>query len=249
RDAMPDGGRLSIATYALPAAPRCGPEGDQACVRLTVSDTGTGMSAEVQSHIFEPFFTTKPAGRGTGLGLATVHGIVAQSGGRIEVISAPGQGSTFHVYLPAADAGESPRESPPPACGRGGNETILLVEDETSVRELAACVLREHGYRVIEAGNAERALEAAASLAGPLDLLLTDIVMPGLNGRELAERLGRDRAGLRVLFVSGYSDEALAHQDAACRSGAFLEKPFGPEALLGKVREVLEPSRPGPSGR
>jgi len=228
RDAMGERGRLAIATA----------DGDaQPChVVLTVTDTGAGMSAEVQAHIFEPFYTTKEVGRGTGLGLATVYGVVTQSGGRIAVTSVPGSGTTFRIELPCV---EGPAESSLPAAAApaGGSEAVLLVEDERAVRELVATALRERGYHVVEAADGEEALRLAADAHEPIDLLVTDVVMPAMGGPELARRLGASRPGLRVLFVSGHGGDAVTAHD---REAAFLQKPFGAEALARAVREVLD---------
>ena len=219
RDAMPGGGTLAIET---------GVAGGH--VRLAVSDTGTGIEPGVLEHIFEPFYTTKDVGLGTGLGLATVHGIVTQSGGRVEVSSDPGLGSTFTVLLPAAEgAPREPERAEPPAIG--GHETLLLCEDEDGVRKLLELVLTGAGYTVLSAAGPEQALALAAS--HELDALVTDIVMPGMSGLQLADRL----APLRVLFISGYSSEAAGGLPAG---SAFLEKPFDHGALLAEVRALLD---------
>jgi len=208
---------------------------------LAVSDTGCGMDAEVQSHIFEPFFTTKERGKGTGLGLATVYGIVKQSGGDIYVYSEPGRGSTFKIYLPRV---ESSAESLQPAQASPrslhGTETILLVEDEEEVRSLERRVLVSQGYEVLETSSAGKALELAENHKGTIHLLLTDVVMPGRNGPELAERLRRQHREIKVLYVSGYTGEAISSHGLLESGKAFLQKPFTPEALAGKVREVLD---------
>jgi two-component system, cell cycle sensor histidine kinase and response regulator CckA len=242
RDAMPRGGRLTIQTsnvmldgsYAAERPDRPGP-----CVMLSVSDTGVGMTAEIQRKIFEPFFTTKGPTEGTGLGLATSDGIVKQSGGHIAVDSQLGHGSTFRVYLPRINEEAHPAIAPP-AVSRLGTETILLAEDEPALRELTREVLEEHGYTVIVAGSGDGALKRAGTYPGAIDLLLTDVVMPRLSGRELAERLARLRPGLRVIFMSGYTDDAVVRHGVLVPSTAFIQKPFGPESLLAKIREVLD---------
>jgi CheY-like chemotaxis protein len=208
---------------------------------LTLTDTGCGMSPEVQARIFEPFFTTKGVGKGTGLGLAVVHGIVQQSGGHLEVCSMPGVGTTFKVYLPAVEAPASARladEPAPPPSGRG--ETVLLVEDEEAVRAVSVLLLESLGYRVLEAASAEEALRLVGAGRHKLDLLLTDVVMPGRNGRELAEALRRQDPGLKVLFQSGYTGEVVVGHGIVEAEKAFLQKPFTLDTLAKKVRAVLD---------
>ena len=241
RDAMPRGGRLVVRTanvelseeQARAAATDPGPH-----VLLEVSDTGHGMDPETLEHAFEPFFTTKDQGKGTGLGLSTVHGIVQQSGGGISVESEIGRGTTFRISLPAVDKAVTVGERVPDQPGRG-HETILLVEDERIVRELIARVLRGQGYDVVEAPAGEAALKTASEL-DRVDLLLTDVVMPGLSGRELSERLAALRPELRILFMSGYTDEAIVHHGVRAGEAEFLAKPFTPDALARKVRAVLD---------
>jgi len=233
RDAMPEGGRLTIKTDNVDAG------GSQ--VLLHVSDSGVGMDEEVQAHLFEPFFTTKPRGKGSGLGLATVYGIVRQSGGHIAVDSAPGRGATFRVYLPRVEAPLDPTDRPRPVTApAAGSETILLVEDEHLVRLLARKVLERAGYRVLVAAGGAEALELAERYAGPIHLLLTDVVMPGMNGRALMRRLAPLRPDLRVLYMSGYADEAVAQHGVLDPGTAFLQKPFTPGGLADKVRGVLD---------
>jgi two-component system cell cycle sensor histidine kinase/response regulator CckA len=209
-------------------------------VMIAVSDTGIGMDAETRARVFEPFFTTKPAGQGTGLGLPTVHGIVKQSGGHIWMYSEPGRGTTFKIYFPAAaglgEAGSAPVELPPPR----GSEAILLVEDERAVRVVTRLTLESFGYRVREAGGGAEALEAVRGEGRPLDLLITDVIMPGMNGREVADAVRRLSPGTRVLYLSGYTDNAILQQGVLEAGAAFLQKPFTAAALGRKVREVLD---------
>lgn len=207
---------------------------------LAVSDTGMGMTPDVQAKIFEPFFTTKPQGRGTGLGLATIYGIVKQNNGTIWVYSEPEKGTTFKIYLPRVDAqAESATQTVQPTV-RTGDETVLLVEDDQQVRTLARTVLTRNGYVVIEASDAEEAFRVAAQHAGPLHLLLTDVVMPGMSGRLLAQRLSEQYPDLNVLYMSGYTDDAIVHHGVLAPGVAFLQKPFTPATLARAVREVLD---------
>jgi two-component system cell cycle sensor histidine kinase/response regulator CckA len=251
RDAMPQGGRLTLETgnaeldeeYARThPGVRPGPH-----VLLAVSDTGVGMDEATRAQIFEPFFTTKPPGRGTGLGLATVYGIVRQSNGHIQVHSEPGRGTTFTIYLPRLDrgsqrAGSRPGEYKLPR----GTETVLLVEDEEGVRSLATLALQTLGYAVLQAADGSAALEVAQWHGGPLDLLVTDVVLPHLGGPQLAARLATQRPGLKVLFVSGYTDDAVVRHGVLHSDMAFLQKPYTPASLARKVREVLDAPPPGP---
>jgi CheY-like chemotaxis protein len=247
RDAMPQGGKLTVETANIEV------DKSDACrhfdlepgsyVMLTVSDTGVGMDEQTQAHIFEPFFTTKKQGKGTGLGLAIVYGIVKQSNGHIWVYSEPGQGTVFKVYLPRLDKGAHESEQPassdqakPP----DGVETVLLVEDEETVRSLARQVLEEKGYTVLEARHGPEAISLCEHYHGPLQLLVTDVVMPHMSGRELAQHLLQLRPELKVLYISGYTDEAIVHHGILEAGLFFLQKPFTPNALAGKVREVLD---------
>jgi len=210
-------------------------------VMLAVSDTGVGMTKAVQERIFEPFFTTKEMGKGTGLGLATCFGIVKQSGGHIWVYSEVNQGTTFKVYLPRVAAETGPAPADDTFRLPHGTETILLVEDEASVRELAARALREYGYTVLEAANGEKALRLVEGQPElEIDLLLTDVVMPLLGGQRLARQLNATRPALKVLFMSGYTDNAILNHNLLESDIAFLQKPFLPAALACKVRDVLD---------
>jgi PAS domain S-box-containing protein len=244
RDAMPRGGRLTIETADV--------EIDQAFARLhppttpgsyvllAVHDTGVGMDEETLSHIFEPFFTTKEVGQGTGLGLATVYGIVNQSGGYIWAYSEPGRGSTFRVYLPRVEeTAEHPVPGPDVAAPRGGTETILLVEDDANVRKIARQILERLGYNVLQADRPDAAVRVARVHQGPIHLLLTDVVMPGGTGAEVHETIQRSRPGIPVLYVSGYAGDAVLRQELGEPGTPFLPKPFTAADLARKVREVL----------
>ena len=249
RDAMPDGGTLTIETANVDLSEDYAREhlGVTAgpYVLVAVSDTGVGMTPEVQAHIFEPFFTTKGPERGTGLGLATVYGIVKQSGGNIWVYSEPGRGATFKVYLPRAE-GDPPGTlvvDPPPPPQRG-HETVLLVEDDDKVREVVSLALREAGYGVLEARGGASALALAAAHQTRVHLIITDLVMPGMSGRELVDRFRAKHPETRALFMSGYTD-ATAHQRGGLPpDAAFIQKPFAPSSLARKVRDVLEQPEP-----
>ena len=215
------------------------PAGDYVC--LSIRDTGIGMSEQTQRRIFEPFFTTKPQGEGSGLGLSTVYGIVEQVGGKIQVESSPQEGSTFSLYLPRAAQSElAANDRPADDVTRGGSETVLLVEDNLAVQELVSLTLRWHGYNVITAGNGREALDTLAARPQHIDLLVTDVVMPQMNGKELAERLITDEPGLRVIFTSGYTHDAIAHYDILKPGITFLQKPFSPNTLVSTVRQVLD---------
>ena len=239
RDAMPDGGTLAIevsrskGTLAHTARASRGPS-----VVMTVTDTGAGMNDDVQARIFEPFFTTKPAGSGTGLGLAMVYGAVEQNGGSIDVVSKPGRGSTFRIYLPEKRGQKAARPELQTDLPRG-SETVLLVEDEAAVREVTREQLESLGYRVLSCADAAEALAACAGRADPLHLLLTDVVMPGMNGRELAERLTQGRPGLRVLYTSGYGEDVIARHGVLEPGVLLLQKPYPLTKLAGLVRTAL----------
>jgi len=211
-----------------------------------VTDTGTGIDPGILQFIFEPFFTTKEPGKGTGLGLSTVYGIVRQNGGFINVDSEPGRGTTFKVYLPLADAGVRGAEtSSEGSQSLRGSETVLVVEDQGDVCELVVRTLRSYGYSVFRAANGNEALLIANERSEPIHLLLTDVVMPGINGKALAESLKRSRPETKVLYMSGYMENAIVRQNVLDSDAAYIPKPFAPEALAAKVREVLNthPSR------
>ncbi len=249
RDAMPGGGKLILDTRnVIVDASRLAhnPEVEPgAYALLTVTDSGCGMTAETQAQIFEPFFTTKDKGKGTGLGLSIVYGIVQQSGGYITVYSHPGQGATFAIYLPlSTDPVVAPEPEVAAAPSTGGTETILLVEDEATVRILIRNVLAQHGYRVLEASCGAEALSICESYQAPVHLVLTDVVMPGLKGPELVDRLRRRIPDARILYISGYTDNAIEYFRHAEHHNAFLAKPFSLDEVLKKVREVLNPASP-----
>ena len=260
RDAMPNGGKLVLETANVEL-------GEDYCsqhpvaesgsyIMLAVSDTGCGMDAETQAHIFEPFFTTKGKDRGTGLGLATVYGIVKQSGGYIWVYSEPGTGTTFKIYLPRVDeAVTAPRSHPSLEAAAPASESILVVEDEEDVRRVARRFLEQRGYRVLEARDGVEALRVSAGHPEPIHLLVTDMIMPGMRGQELAERLVRSRPEMKVLYISGYTGGSIMEKGELEAGYAFLGKPFSSEALARKVRELLDgedsgrrkpQERPGP---
>ena len=242
KDAMPAGGRLTLRTESV-VVDENHRRGQQFIrpghyVTLQVSDTGTGMDRETQSRIFEPFFTTKEKGKGTGLGLSTVYGIVKQSGGYVMVQSELGHGTTFQIYLPLVEgAAEKSPVTAPEAIG--GSESILLVEDEESVRQLVRDTLCAKGYQVLEAENGEAGMAVAARHEGKIDLVITDVVMPGMGGREMVQQLSGARPGIRVLYLSGYTEDAIIHDGATEVGTAFLQKPFTLQNLSRKVREVL----------
>jgi PAS domain S-box-containing protein len=246
RDSMPEGGRIVIETRNVDV-PVGGAEGDShhglvagSYMYLGVTDTGAGMSDDVKQHLFEPFFTTKEPGKGTGLGLATVYAIVKQTGGSIEVTSQLGQGAAFHIYLPRfEDKVLTAPDASAPAAVLHGSETVLLVEDQDAVRQLASVLLENFGYRVLQACNGPEAIELASQYPGAIDLLLTDVVLPFMNGQVLAERLKRTRPEIRVLYVSGYAEGSVSSGGAPDPGRSVLAKPFSREALAARVREVL----------
>ena len=245
RDSMPLGGKIIVETknvdvdadYArMHPGLQLGPY-----VYLGVTDAGTGMSDEVKQHLFEPFFTTKGPNKGTGLGLATIYGIVQQSAGWISVRSELGQGTTFHIYLPRV---QSRAAAVPgvtgPAVSMRGTETILVVEDQAAVRELAGSILEGYGYRVLQAADGPEALALAEHYPGFIHLLLTDVVMPAMNGRQLAETVAAARPETKVLYTSGYTDEVIGSHGVLFSGLAYLSKPFTPITLAAKVREILD---------
>ena len=247
RDAMRQHGRVTVATgratldevYAQAHGGLNMPSGDY--VYLTVTDTGSGMDPEVQARIFEPFFTTKPVGQGTGLGLSTVYGIVKQSDGFVWCYSEPGQGTTFKVYLPVVGIRSAPVPPPgPPAELRGGSETILVVEDEDVVRSLACRGLREQGYTVLEARHGREALDRVEERQDTIDLVISDVVMPELGGRELGAQLARLKPELPILYMSGYTGDDVIQRGLLEPGVPFQQKPFTPEGLARKVREMLD---------
>jgi len=245
RDAMPQGGHLQIRTEAVEVdkahVARHSQAGAGRYVRLSLTDTGCGMDADTLSHIFEPFFTTKEVGKGTGLGLATVYGIVSQQGGWIEVTSEVGQGTDVKIYLPVNEAPTAPSPSATDAELRGGDETILVVEDEPAVREIITQVLRGHGYKVLEAADGPEAITMWAHKGPEVDLLVTDIVMPnGLKGNVLADRLRQNKSDLKVIFSSGYSSDFATESAPLDARFSFLEKPYKPEVLVRAVRDCLD---------
>jgi PAS domain S-box-containing protein len=245
RDAMPQGGRLTIALANAELGDSAATVGLRLVpgryVRIEVSDTGTGIPPEIVPRIFEPFFTTKSDGKGTGLGLATVYGIIQQSGGAIDVESIPGRGTTFRIYLPqCSDDQMDGHAERRPQLSKNGSETVLLVEDDEHVRALVKSMLRRSGYTVLAAAGGELALEIARRHLSPIHLLLTDVVMPNMNGRVLAEHLTALRPDTRVLFMSGYSDDAVLRAGIRTAGTAFIQKPFSIEMLTGKLREVFE---------
>jgi CheY-like chemotaxis protein len=255
RDAMPRGGKLIIRTANVAldrvTAPQISPTllpGEY--VLLSVTDTGDGMDEETKSHIFEPFFTTKGPGKGTGLGLATVYGVVRQTGGGISVESEPGRGSTFRIYLPMVrDPVDYPKAPSAPVEKSDNFETVLVVEDEEIVRDLVCAVLEEEGYNVICAADGLEALDVAGKFDGNIHLLVTDVIMPHMNGPELATKLSELRPDMKVLYVSGYSDNDIGDHGVLDPRFELLQKPFSPQALARKIRDVIQESRYACSSR
>jgi two-component system cell cycle sensor histidine kinase/response regulator CckA len=244
RDAMPQGGRLGIETRDVSVSRSAAKpkaflaEGEY--VAIVVRDSGHGMDAETRARIFEPFFTTKEMGKGTGLGLATVYGIVKQSGGYIWVESEPGCGSAFYTLLPRVPKPATPKVLQEVSDFRSGGETILLVEDDPALRKMAAEVLRDTGYKVLTAPSGVDAMQIAAEHSGPLDILLTDVVMPGMTGRELADQIVARYPRTQVLYMSGYTDDAIGHHGLLDQTVRILQKPFTHDALVRHVREAIE---------
>jgi PAS domain S-box-containing protein len=244
RDAMPQGGKLTLETANVVLDERYAAEHPGVApgpyALLAVSDSGVGMSREAKAHLFEPFFTTKPAGEGTGLGLATVYGIVRQAGGHVWVYSEPGQGTSFKIYLPRTEETEERPEPRRAVRDHRGSETVLVVEDEPAVRELASRALAAAGYHVLQAPSGREALEEAGRTAGPVHLLVTDVVMPDMSGQKLAEALKRARPETRVLYMSGYTENTIVHHGVLDAGVHFLSKPFTPATIQERVREVLD---------
>jgi CheY-like chemotaxis protein len=244
RDAMPDGGTLSIATKDVVLPETATPSHPDAVpghyVLLSITDTGTGIEETILDNIFEPFFTTKEPGKGTGLGLSTVYGIVRQSGGWLDVSSHLGEGTTFRIYLPRVDPGPvAAADKPAGTHAAQEGRTVLLVEDQEEVRGLAKAILKHHGYAVIEARTGAEAYLLAQDYPGDIHLLLTDVVMPGMNGKELSERMRNLRPKVKVLFSSGYTADVIAHRGVLQPNVAYLSKPYTAGELAAKVREVL----------
>jgi CheY-like chemotaxis protein len=253
RDAMPLGGKLTIETANVELDGAYGYRDVNFLpgpyVMLAVSDNGEGMDEETMAHIFEPFFTTKGSHQGTGLGLSTVYGIVKQSGGYIWVYSEPKWGTTFKIYLPLAPSDLEVEKSRPETTDHlQGWETILLVKDEEVVRELACDALQQNGYQVLAAGDPEEALAICEKVEGNIHLLLTDVVMPGMSGRQLAERLTSRYQEMKVLYISGYAENAISHHGVLDPGIAFLAKPFTPNVLVSRVRKVLDIAPVDPEG-
>jgi CheY-like chemotaxis protein len=241
RDAMPRGGRLSVTTGCISSATAPGRlrEMDGAAL-LTVSDTGEGMSPDVLARLFEPFFTTKPPGTGTGLGLAVVDRVVRQAGGLVDVASTPGAGTTFSVALPAAGGEMVSVALPVTAPAPSGGQTVLVVDDEMPVRQLAVTILAQCGHVAIEAGSVEEALVVAAGHDGPIDLLLTDVVMPGGSPGSIVDGLVARQGHVRVLYMSGYPADEMVRRGVATGVSSFIQKPFTPDGLARRVRTLLQ---------
>jgi len=244
---MPKGGKLTVETANVDTDRnyfrKHGIKEEQPgpYVRLAVSDTGSGMDKETQQHLFDPFFTTKEIGKGTGLGLSTVYGVIKQNNGFIWVYSEPGQGSTFKIYLPKVKDDTEPEEKKRAFVENlDGSETVLIVEDDDGLRKLALIILKRGGYRVLDAENGEDALRVVEAHDGSIDLLITDVVMPKMGGKEVAERLQSLYPQMKVLYISGYTDDAILHHGILQPGLNFFEKPFTPEELARKVREVLD---------
>jgi CheY-like chemotaxis protein len=245
RDAMPNGGKLSIETANVDLDSSYAQSRAEVTpgryVRLAISDTGCGMTDDVKARIFEPFFTTKGLGKGTGLGLATVYAIIKQSGGHIYVYSEPGHGTTFKLYLPCVEEHALPNKlSMSLPTSPNGDETILLVEDEDAVRALTRHALQSFGYTVLEASGGADVIEIFQHCALTIDIVVSDVVIPKISGRELIERLRQIRPDIRVLYFSGYTDDVVIRQGVLEAGVAFLQKPFTPKALAAKIREVLD---------
>jgi signal transduction histidine kinase/ActR/RegA family two-component response regulator len=243
RDAMPHGGKLAMETSNVELTTEQGRDLDLPpgrYVMLKVTDTGLGMDAATLPHIFEPFFTTKPMGKGTGLGLATVYGILKQSGGTIQVESETGQGATFRIYLPATEGGLHKPERTGSEKVTGGSETILIAEDEADLRELTRIFLEGYGYKVLDANGAEQALQTAELYAEPIHLLLTDVIMPGMSGRQLAERILSKRPETKIVYMTGYTDDMVAQHKVLEPGVQLLQKPFSKSDLALKVRSTLD---------
>jgi CheY-like chemotaxis protein len=249
RDAMPQGGKLMIETRNVTVdedeLQRSTPMVPGDYVLLTISDTGVGMDAETQAHIFEPFFTTKAQGKGTGLGLATVYGVVKQSGGYIWVYSEPGVGATFKVYLPRVLEGTQTSRTPDFADSHHGSETVLVVEDEISLRTFTCTLLQNSGYTVLQAGDGDEALALAGQYRRPIHLLLTDMIMPGMNGPTMAAKLASLHPEAKVLYMSGYT--GFVSRGLVDPHAVLVSKPFTREELLHKIQQVLGPRTPAPA--
>jgi len=243
RDAMPQGGKLTMITSNLEVGAQQARDCDLAPGRyamLQVADTGQGMDAATLPHIFEPFFTTKPMGKGTGLGLSTVYGIVKQSGGSVQVESEPRRGTVFRICLPAEDGVTQQRQGRSGERIGGGSETILVAEDEADLRDLTRIFLQEYGYRVITASSAEQAIQTAEKISGPIHLLLTDVIMPGMSGRQLAERIRCKRPQTKIVYMTGYTDDMVMPHKVLEPGVQLLQKPFTRADLARKVRSTLD---------